>query len=199
MNLFEKKKYIPDLQSPGYSRLINENKGLRLNESIGFRCLLEKNEKRSARAITPLDFIRNRLSSLVIKPSTNVDRDIPSASNLGSFLMKNETKFIGVMKQVNNSEEFNQIVSMADPHMTFAITWSATVSDNNSAQRVTFGQHFVQLRHIYETISCPPAAPGLQPFNEHEEKIRIYNIEQSLSSSKSITGHETIPWGPQDV
>lgn len=193
------KKNVLDLQSPGYNRLINEGKGLRLNESVGFRVLLEKSEKRTMPVTTPLDFVRNRLSSIVIKQIANVDRDIPSASNLGSFLMKNETKFIGVLKQVNNSEEFNQIVSMADPHMTLALTWSATVSDNNSAQRITFGQHFVQLRNIYETISCPPAAPGLQPFNEHDQKIRIYNVEQSLPSAKSTIGHETIPWGSRDV
>lgn len=172
---------------------------MRLNESIGFRCLLEKNEKRLTTATTPLDFVRNRLSGVIMKSIANADRDIPSASNLGSFLMKNETKFIGIMKQVNNSEEFNQIVSMADPHMTIVLTWSATVSDNNSAQRVTFGQHFVQLRHIYETISCPPAAPGLHPFNEHDEKIRIYSVDQSLSSSKSVNGHEPIPWGSRDM
>lgn len=196
----EKKNHISDLQSPGYSRIINENKGLRLNESIGFRCLLAKNEKPTMVTTTPVDFIRNRLSSIVIKPLANVDRDIPSASNLGSFLMKHETKFIGILKQGSNSEEFNQIVSMADPHMTIALTWSATVNDNNSAQRITFGQHFVQLRNIYETISCPLAAPGLQPFNEHDQKIRIYNVEQNLpSSSKSTTGQETIPWGPRDV
>lgn len=190
---------ISDLQSPGYNRLINENKGLRINESIAFRCGLEKsaNEKRTDNA---LDFVRNRLSSIVIKPIANVDRDIPSSLNLGSFLMKHETKFIGVLKQISNSEEFNQIVSTADPHMTLVLTWSATVSDNNSTHRTTFGQHFVQLRNIYETISCPLVTTiAAGSFNEHEQKITIYNMEPSLISSKATQSSERIPWASKDM
>lgn len=188
-----------DLQSPGYSRLIDDNKGLRINESISFSCSLEENQ--SVTASNSLDFICNRLSSQLIKPIPNVDRDIPSIMSLNSFLMKNETKFIGVLKQTNNSEEFNQIVSTADPHMTLVLTWSATVNDNNSAQRVTFGQHFVQLRHLYETISCPAitATAGLQPFNEHEQKISIYNIEPNLPTSNLTTMDEIDQWCPNDV
>lgn len=186
---------ILDLQSPGYNRLIDENKGLRINESIAFRCGLEKSPDR-ARADNPMDFVRNRLSCIVMKPITNIDRDIPSSLNLGSFLMKNETKFIGVLKQISNSEEFNQIVSAADPHMTLVLTWSAAVSDNNSAQRTTFGQHFVQLRNIYETISCPPITYAAGSFNEHEQKISIYNI---VTSSKATHSSERIPCGPKDM
>lgn len=187
------------MQSPGYSRLINESKGLRINESISFSCCLERKQS-NVIASNPLDFIRNRLSSQLIKPIANVDRDIPSTMNLDSFLLKNETKYIGVLKQSSNSEEFNQIVSTADPHMTLVLTWSATVNDNNLAQRVTFGQHFVQLRNLYETISCPAmtAAAGLQPFNEHEQKISIYNVEQSLPVS-SRSAPDDDPWRPNDV
>lgn len=192
--------FLVDLQSPGYTRLIKENKGLRIHESVSFGCCLERNQT-TATAANSLDFIRNRLSSQPIKTVANVDRDIPSTMNLDSFLMKNETKFIGMMKQTSNSEEFNQIVSTFDPHMTLVLTWSATVNDNNSAQRVTFGQHFVQLRNIYETVSCPAitAAAGLQPFNEHEQKISIYNVEHSLPSSNISTPDEGDQWSPNDV
>lgn len=182
-----------DLQSPGYNRIINENKGLRINESIGLRCCLEKNDEQKTRPTDPSTFIRNRLSSLTIKPTAIVERDIPPASSLSSFLMKNETKFIKVLNQISNSEEFNQIVSTFDPHMTIVLTWSAIVSDNNSAQRTTFGQHFVQLRNIYETISCPPVATGLQSFTEHDEKINIYNIKSNLSSAKTADGERRSP------
>lgn len=171
-----------DLQSPGCSRIINKDKGLRINESIGFRCCLEKNIEGKIHTTDPVQFIRNRLSSLLIKTTTNVNQDLPSASSLSSFLMKNETKFIGVMKQISNSEEFNQIVSSPDPHMTLVLTWSATVNDNNSTQRTTFGQHFVQLRNIYETISCPNVASGMQSFKEHDEKINIYNATNVSST-----------------
>lgn len=153
-------------------------------------------------ATKPLEFIQNRLSHLPIKPIAKVYDTVPNPTNFQSFLMKNETKFIGLLKQTSNSEEFNQIVSMFDPHMTLALTWTATVNDNNSAQRTTCGQHFVQLRNIYETICCPAISAGqLQSFNEHEQKISIFNIEQSIPSSmkRTITNDEGDQWGPTDV
>lgn len=76
---------------------------------------------------------------------------MPTTARLDNFLLKNETKFIGVIRQGGNSEEFNNITSMYDPHMTVALTWKAIVSDNSSAQRIAYGQHFVQLRNLYET------------------------------------------------
>lgn len=139
-----------DLQSPGYNRVIHEGGGLRINESISFRCALDKTESKS-KPNSALEFIQNRLSTLVIKSIPNIDHIVPSTLNLGSFLMKNETKYIGVLRQANNSEEFNNIVSTHDPHMTVVLTWRAIVTDNNSSQRLAFGQHFVQLRHLYAT------------------------------------------------
>lgn len=65
--------------------------------------------------------------------------------------MKNETKFIGAVSQIGNNEEFNNIVSTRDSHMTLMLTWKAIVSDNNSVQRQAYGQHFVQLRNLYES------------------------------------------------
>lgn len=143
-----------DLQSPGYNRVINENKGLRINESIGFRCALDKHsvDSKLHRSLkSPIEFIENRLSNIVIKSIPNIERAVPSASSLGSFLMKNETKYIGVIKQISNNEEFNNIITTYDPHMTVILTWKAIVSDNNSTQRATYGQNFVQLRNLYET------------------------------------------------
>lgn len=196
-------RQILDLQSPGYNRVVTQNKGLRINESISLKCYINRSTESVAKATKSLEFIQNRLSNLPIKPIANVYDSVPNPKNFNSFLMKNETKFIGVLKQTSNSEEFNQIVSMSDPHMTLALTWTATVNDNNSAQRVTCGQHFVQLRNIYETINCPAISAGqLQSFNEHEQKISIYNTEQNLPSTTKRT---TIPdesdrqWGPNDV
>lgn len=114
------------------------------------RCALDKNHiDKSPKS--PHEFIENRSSNLVIKSIPNIERAIPSTSNLGSFLMKNETKYIGVMKQISNNEEFNNIITTPDPHMTVILTWKAIVSDNNSTQRIAYGQNFVQLRNLYET------------------------------------------------
>lgn len=190
-----------DLQSPGYDRVVTQNKGLRINDSFSLKCYINRPES-VATATKPLEFIQNRLSNLPIKPIAKVYDNVPHPKNFNSFLMKTETKFIGVLKQTSNSEEFNQIVSMSDPHMTLALTWTATVNDNNSAQRVTCGQHFVQLRNIYETICCPPISAGqLQSFSEHEQKVSIYNIEQSVpcAMKRTTNNDEGDQWSPNDM
>lgn len=86
-----------------------------------------------------------------IKSTAYLEHAIPDIEQIGSFLMKHETKFIGVIGQVGNNEEFNNIVSTSDPHMTIILTWRAIVSDNSSLQREAYGQHFLQLRSLYET------------------------------------------------
>lgn len=99
----------------------------------------------------PALFVRNRLSTLPIKQIPNVAKCVPDTTNVGSFLMKHETKYIGIIGQLGNSEEFNNIVATVDLHMTIALTWKANVCDNSSIQRIAYGQHFVQLRNLYET------------------------------------------------
>lgn len=142
------------MKSPGYNRTIIGDGGLRLNESIGFRCALDKASnyaaERPAKNTTQLEFVRNRLSQVIIKPIPNIKRHVPNTLSMNSFLIKNETKYLGVIKQSSNSEEFNSIVATYDPHMTIVLTWKAIVSDNNSMQRIAYGQNFVQLRHLYE-------------------------------------------------
>ena len=71
---------------------------------------------------------------------------LPALEAAGSFLLKNETKFIRVYEPGSN-EEFNQIVNQRDSHMTLCVNWSATINDNG-ASRKAYGQHFVQLRKI---------------------------------------------------
>lgn len=131
--------------------------GLRMTETISFRCSLEEKSIASTTTTTtttftdPTKFVRNRLSILPIKKVPNIAKYVPDTSNVGSFLMKHETKYIGIIGQLGNSEEFNNIVSTVDPHMTIALTWKANVCDNSSVQRIAYGQHFVQLRNLYET------------------------------------------------
>lgn len=125
--------------------------GLRTTESIGFRCGLEESSSTSNVPENPRQFIENRLSKLDIKHIANIEHAIPDVSQIGSFLMKHETKFIGIIGQVGNNEEFNNIVSTNDQHMTIVLTWKAIVSDNSSAQRHAVGQHFLQLGNLYET------------------------------------------------
>lgn len=114
------------------------------------RCPLKEKEKRSNSTKNATEFIQHRISKAVLKKVAGLEKAIPDVRNLGSFLMKNETKYIGVLGQTGNNEEFNNIVSTHDPHMTIVISWKALVTDNSSAQRQAYGQHFVQLRHLFD-------------------------------------------------
>lgn len=137
------------MQSPALSRVSQQDNGLRSTESFSFRVTLS--ESSAVNSASPREFVTNRLSRFFIRPNIIDPKCIPNLSHLGSFLMKHETKYIGVLGQPGNTEEFHKIVSQPDRHMTVVVTWKALVNDNSSAQRVTYGQHFVQLRSLYET------------------------------------------------
>lgn len=138
-----------DMQSPGLTRIFDENAGLRSTERIDLRFSL--NEYQNTATNDPTAYIKERLSQLAIVPSKDVHAAIPSVEKIGSFLMKNETKYIGVLGQAGNNEDFNNIVSNVDRRLCVILTWRAVVHDNSSVQRIAFGQHFVQLRNLYET------------------------------------------------
>lgn len=139
-----------DLKGPGYNQTFLHGGGLRTNETIGMRCLLRDKQPSTNSSPTPVEFIRRRISQTTLKPIDGIEKVIPDVKNLGSFLMKTETKYIGVLGQTGNNEDFHNLVSTYDPHMTIGISWKALVSDNSSTQRLAFGQHFVQLRHLYD-------------------------------------------------
>lgn len=137
------------MQSPGLNRVFDENGGLRSTERIDLRFSLTEYQNKTT--LDPTEFINDRLSQLTIVPTKGIDSAIPSLAKIGSFLMKNETKYIGVLGQTGNNEDFNNIVSNLDRHLCVILTWKAIVHDNSSLQRSAFGQHFVQLRNLYET------------------------------------------------
>lgn len=141
------------MQSPALTRVIEQDNGLRSTESFSFRVSLNETTAplSSIKLATPREFITNRLSRFFIRPNIIDPKCIPNLSQLGSFLMKHETKFIGILGQPGNNEEFHKIISVNDQHMTVIITWKALVNDNSSTQRITYGQHFIQLRNLYET------------------------------------------------
>lgn len=160
--------YSIDLQSPGYERIFEKDCGLKSTDSLGFRIpLIETSNASSAippQSVTAKEFINNKLSNLQIKSiddnsSSSSSSSIlepplpPTIKSINSFLMKHETKFIGIFGQQvgSNNEEFNNIISNDDKHMTLCITWKTKINDNNSMQRITYGQHFIQLRNLYET------------------------------------------------
>lgn len=160
------------LHGPGVRQLrsnteqLHEIVGLNTMESFAMRMVLsERKQKDSASVETDaVAFVRDCLSQIQLSDdvsasavgsesteTTAAAAAVPTFKQLDSFLMKNETKYIGQLGQTGNNEVFNQIVTQMDRHMTFAFTWRATVNDNMSQQRTALGQHFVQLRNLYET------------------------------------------------
>lgn len=142
------------MQSPGQQRLLVDAAGLRTAESISLRVSLTERPAKDSTTTTnqPLEFIQRQLSGVqLIGDAEESEAVLPGLNQLGSFLMKNETRYIGVLGQTGNNEEFNNIVSQPDRHMTIALSWRAVISDNSSMQRTAYGQHFVQLRFLYDT------------------------------------------------
>lgn len=134
------------------------DKCLKAAKSASIQCRLERCQVFSPSTATTTEFVKQRLSSVLIKEASIKENHIPSFDKLYSFLMKHETKFLNPFNSNINTEEFNAILSTCDPHMTVSINWTAVVVDCNSSQRHAHGQHFVQLRNLYEQVSCPETA-----------------------------------------
>lgn len=151
------------LHGPGVRNLRSGNQqahefaGLNTMESFALRMVLSERKQQHCRvtkatAGDAVAFVRGCLTDIRLSAAQGeAGSVVPTFEKLDSFLMKNETKYIGQLGQTGNNEVFNQIVTQVDRHMTFALTWRATVNDNMSQQRTAFGQHFVQLRKLYET------------------------------------------------
>lgn len=82
---------------------------------------------------------------------------IPKIHTMYGFLAKHETTYFNTSL---TSEEFNNIIATKDTHATVVLCWTAVVVQN-SQQRIAQGQHFVQIRNMYESRSCPPNASQL--------------------------------------
>lgn len=127
--------------------------GLRTMESLALRLVLSERDPppQQQQQTDEATFVRDRLTQIALGDAMADGDSVPGFERLNSFLMKAETKYIGQLGQTGNNELFNQIVTDVDRHATFALTWRATINDNMSQQRVAVGQHFVQLRKLYET------------------------------------------------
>lgn len=139
----------PDIKNPGYQKHLIEGVGLKTNETLSLRCNLQKRPEEVKFGTDIREYISDKLSTVSIRaPSAEMIACLPSFHSTGSFLMKTETKYIRVYESTNN-EEFNQIISTLDRHMTVCVNWSALINDNGSSRKA-YGQHFVQLRNLYD-------------------------------------------------
>lgn len=165
------------IKNPGYQKHSVENVGLKTNETLSLRCNLQKRPDEVKFVGDIREYISDKLSTISIRtPSAEMVECLPNFHSTGSFLMKNETKFIRVYENTNN-EEFNHIISSLDRHMTVCVNWSAQINDNGSS-RAAFGQHFVQLRNLYDAAFCPPSERQQQVTFTHNEVV--YSIYDNL-------------------
>ncbi|XP_058065337.1 trafficking protein particle complex subunit 8 [Anopheles bellator] len=143
------------IKTPGHAKL-QSGCGLKTNETLSLRCNLERRPAEVSYDGHFQRYVSDKLSSICVRAVDDEAKTIlPSLEAVSSFLIKHETKYIRVYEPGSN-EEFNQIVNQNDRHMTLCVNWSATINDNG-ASRNAYGQHFVQLRKLYDSVFCPPS------------------------------------------
>lgn len=139
------------MHSPSYERIFkgNDETGLKSDEAISLRIPL-KNKTNSIDKTSVQDFLNTQISEVIVRNIREAKNQLPELATPGSFLLKHETKFIDAFEKGMTAEEFSNIISKADRHMTICLSWKAIVNDGGAIQRNTFGQHFIQLRNLYE-------------------------------------------------
>lgn len=177
--------------SPGCDRVFKQNELLLATELLNFRCGLQMRDDEISKE-NEIDFISCQISRALVRNEANAPISLKSTN---SFLMKEETKFLRVFGQTTNNEEFNQIVATPDQHMTLILNWSAVVKDNNAVvQRTAHGQHFVQMRHLYESAFCPRGieqSSATKSFQPDENTFSIYDFSRlTLGRSSGGVGAE---------
>lgn len=165
--------------SPGSERVFKNKNPLLATELLNFRCGLQLREEDVSKG-SESEFISSQLSRVVVHEESQGQPGLMSVEGTNSFLMKEETKFLRVFGQTSNNEEFNQIVATPDQHMTLILNWSAKLKDNNAVvQRTVHGQHFVQMRHLYESSFCPRGSEQsatTKSFTPDENTFSIYDF-----------------------
>lgn len=193
--------------SPGSERIFKQKKLLLATELLNLRCGLEVrdcgggDEGVTRSKENAVQFIASQMSKLVVAECGQEKKDaLMQAMDVtsNSFLMKEETKYLRVFGQTSNNEEFNQIVAMPDQHMTLILNWSAVIRDNNGVvQRTAQGQHFVQMRHLYESGYCPrgiESQSASKSFTPDEDTFSIYDFSQ-LTQRQEATDKQDVANG----
>ena len=138
-----------DIKNLTYEKVIANNKNLISNDSLNLRCLLEG--KADPDTKNYLEYFKNKLSVFNIKDVEPFEETILGMHGLGNFLVKNETKFIPFTQQNISVDDFNNVLNHSNKHMTLCISWKAVVNDNGVVVRNAFGQHFLELHHLFES------------------------------------------------
>uniref|UniRef100_A0A336LLK1 CSON010132 protein n=1 Tax=Culicoides sonorensis TaxID=179676 RepID=A0A336LLK1_CULSO len=167
------------MNSPSYERIFkgNDETGLKSDEALSLRIPLKlKSSEPSKNSV--MDFLNSQISEVVVRNIREAKHQLPELGTPGSFLMKHETKYIDVFDKGMTQEEFSSIISKPDQHMTICLSWKAIVNDGSAIQRNTFGQHFIQLRNLYEMVHCPPREHLQTTSFIHEAHQSIYDVKK---------------------
>ncbi|XP_075159619.1 trafficking protein particle complex subunit 8 homolog l(3)76BDm [Haematobia irritans] len=153
------------------------DKCLKPSTNASFQCRLIESETANDNPL-PQYLLTSRLSHMPIE-SQNVkysEANIPKMSEMYSFLAKHETVFFNPSL---TTEEFNNIVASYQTHTTIALCWTAAIVQN-SMQRQAYGQHFIQLKNVFEKKSCPVQTDEVKQFKNYldKEQQALWNIDQ---------------------
>lgn len=123
-----------------------------MKQSECLSCRFELNDAIARKTKIAEEYINERLSTVLLSEDISDTNNLPNINKINSFLMKHETKYIGFAGQQGalNTEEFNNLVSSSDKHMTVAISWQAVIYNGEKVQRVANGQHFLNISNLYE-------------------------------------------------
>ncbi|XP_005180658.1 trafficking protein particle complex subunit 8 [Musca domestica] len=176
-----KDKLYPINQMEIASGLLGEN-CIKPSKTASYQCrLMPSHANGAANENKPLpqNLLKARLSHLDMMPSKlqqQHEQNLPKMFELHSFLANHETVYFNASI---TTEEFNNIVASYEPHTTIAICWTAAIVQN-SIQRQAYGQHFIQLKTIYEKRTCPLQTDEIKQFksNLDRDQLQHLNIQQ---------------------
>lgn len=137
-------------------------------KTASFQCRLLGTNKDEHDKPLANDILNARLSHMDVMHSRPLEQNIPKMNEMYSFLANHETVYFNTNI---TTEEFNNIVATYEPHTTLALCWTAAIVQN-SIQRLAYGQHFVQLRNIYERRTCPPQTDEIKQFKHLDKDLQ---------------------------
>jgi len=122
------------------------------NESLSLRCMLDKTDHQSN--LKKEDFsavFKGSLSFYCIRTLSELKNEIFQMQRTDNFLLKHKTKHFPFTQQNITNDDLNTIINANNRHMTICLNWKASISDNGKFLRNAFGQHFVQIDHLFES------------------------------------------------
>lgn len=121
---------------------------------MSLRCILDGKNKSDAKINESIGFwdrLKSNLSCYCIRTVNELNNGIFHMKNAGNFLIKNEAKYFPFTQQNISNDDLNSILNANNKHMTICLNWKASISDNGKFIRNSFGQHFVQIDHLFES------------------------------------------------